>query len=164
FPSPRASRRSSPRPRRWSRSGRDPWMRHAHACRRSGSMSASRLVGPLWMRSRTWSSTSPSGAGRYSLPMCGPGRAAGVGSRGPAWDAREDLGLDVAVVRGAVLAPEVRTGAAGESGQPPAGISLVPDPALLLGQLRRLAPRVSRVTVVYSDPQGQPLIDRAVEV
>lgn len=79
-------------------------------------------------------------------------------------DAVEDMGLDVAVVRGAVLDPDVRTGAAGESGQPPAGISLVPDPALLLGQLRRLAPRVSRVTVVYSDPQGQPLIDRAVEV
>lgn len=81
-----------------------------------------------------------------------------------ALDAVEATGLDLAVVRGAVLDPAVRVGAAGESGLPPAGISLVPDPALLLGQLRRLAPRVSRVTVVYSDPQGQPLIDRAVEV
>ncbi|MFA7593558.1 MAG: ABC transporter substrate binding protein [Thiohalobacteraceae bacterium] len=81
-----------------------------------------------------------------------------------ALDAVEGMGLNVAIVRGAVLDPDVRTGAAGEGGLPPVGISLVPDPALLLVQLRRLAPHVSRVTVVYSDSQGQPVIDRAVEV
>lgn len=80
-----------------------------------------------------------------------------------ALDVVEGLGLDIPIVRGAILDPGVRA-AATEGGDPPAGISLVPDPALLLGQLRRLAPRVSRVTVVYSDPQGQPLIDRAAEV
>lgn len=84
-----------------------------------------------------------------------------------ALDAVEATGLELAIVRGAILDPDVRVGAtrtAGARGLPPAGISLVPDPALLLGQLRRLAPRVTRVTVVYGDPHGQPLIDRAAEV
>lgn len=65
--------------------------------------------------------------------------------------------LDIPVVRGAVLDPDVRTGNSGTA----LGISLSPDPALLLEHLKRVAPRVSRVSVVYSDARGQPLIDRA---
>ena len=69
----------------------------------------------------------------------------------------DDLALDIPIIRGAVLDPQVRVGGSGAA----LGISLSPDPALLLEHLKRLAPGVSRVTVVYSDPHGQPLIDRA---
>ena len=70
----------------------------------------------------------------------------------------EALKLDIPVVRGAILDPDVPK----SSGDSPLGISLTPDPAFLLQQLKRLAPQVKRVTVVYSDPQGKALIDRAV--
>lgn len=70
----------------------------------------------------------------------------------------EALQLDIPLVRGAVLDLNVpKTGA-----NAPHGISLTPDPAFLLKQLKRLAPQVSRVTVVYSDSQGQSLIDRSM--
>lgn len=72
-------------------------------------------------------------------------------------DMLDTLSLDIPIIRGAVLDPQVNVGGPGVA----LGISLSPDPALLLEQLKRLAPRVSRVTVVYSDPHGQPLIDRA---
>lgn len=72
----------------------------------------------------------------------------------------EALPLDIPLVRGAVLDLNVpKTG-----GDAPVGISLTPDPTFLLKQLKRLAPGVSRVTVVYSDSQGQALIDRAMAV
>lgn len=73
-------------------------------------------------------------------------------------DQLEALQLDIPVVRGAILDPDVPK----SSGDSPLGISLAPDPAYLLQQLKRLAPQVKRVTVVYSDPRGQALIDRAV--
>lgn len=73
-------------------------------------------------------------------------------------DQFESLQLDIPVVRGAVLDPDVPK----TSGDSPLGISLTPDPAFLLKQLKRLAPQVKRVTVVYSDSRGQALIDRAV--
>lgn len=65
---------------------------------------------------------------------------------------------DLPLVRGAVLDPSVRKDGEG----PAAGISLAPDPAPLLQQLKRLAPRVNRVVVVYSAPDAVPLIARAV--
>lgn len=70
----------------------------------------------------------------------------------------DTLGLDIPIVRGAILDPDVPA----TGGDTPLGISLAPDPALLLSHLKRLKPEVSRVTVVYSDTQGQALIDRAV--
>ncbi len=73
-------------------------------------------------------------------------------------DQLESLQLDIDVVRGAVLDPDVPK----TSGDSPLGISLTPDPAFLLNQLKRLAPEVTKVTVVYSDSRGQALIDRAV--
>lgn len=75
-------------------------------------------------------------------------------------DLLDRLQLDIPVVRGAVLDPNVPYADPGAG--VPLGISLTPDPAQLLGHLRTLAPQVSRVTVVYSDVQGQALIDRAV--
>jgi putative tryptophan/tyrosine transport system substrate-binding protein len=73
-------------------------------------------------------------------------------------DLLDALQLDIPVVRGAVLDPNVP--AAGDG--VPRGISLTPDPAQLLEHLKRLAPKTTRVTVVYADPQGQALIQRAV--
>jgi putative ABC transport system substrate-binding protein len=75
-------------------------------------------------------------------------------------DLLERLQIDIPVVRGAVLDPNVPVAGAGD--HVPLGISLTPDPAQLLGDLKTLAPKVARVTVVYSDAQGQALIDRAV--
>ena len=72
-------------------------------------------------------------------------------------DLLDAANLDIPVVRGAVLDPDVRTGNSGTA----LGISLSPDPALLLEHLKRVAPRISRVSVVYTDVRGQPLIDRA---
>lgn len=73
-------------------------------------------------------------------------------------DQFESLQLDIPLVRGAILDPNVPK----TSGDSPLGISLTPDPAFLLKQLKRMAPQVKRVTVVYSDPRGQALIERAV--
>lgn len=73
-------------------------------------------------------------------------------------DLLDTLQLDIPVVRGAVLDPNVPASGGGV----PLGISLTPDPAQLLGHLKRLAPDVRRVTVVYGDAQSQALIDRAV--
>lgn len=70
------------------------------------------------------------------------------------------LQLDIPIVRGAILDPNVP---AADDGDSPLGISLTPDPAFLLDHLKRLAPQITRVTVVYSDAEGQTLIDRAVE-
>ncbi len=72
-------------------------------------------------------------------------------------DQLEALQLDIPVVRGAVLDPDVPK----TSGDSPLGISLTPDPEFLIKQLKRLAPQVKTVHVVYSDPRGQALIDRA---
>ena len=72
-------------------------------------------------------------------------------------DLLDAANLDIPVVRGAVLDPDVRTGNSGTA----LGISLSPDPALLLEHLKRVAPHISRVSVVYTDVRGQPLIDRA---
>lgn len=71
----------------------------------------------------------------------------------------EALQLDLPLVRGAVLDLHVPKNGTDS----PLGISLTPDPAFLLKQLKRLAPGVARVTVVYSDSEGQSLIDRAVD-
>ncbi|MFN2309061.1 MAG: hypothetical protein ABR553_04905 [Gammaproteobacteria bacterium] len=70
----------------------------------------------------------------------------------------DTLELGLPIVRGAVLDPNIPT----RGGDTPLGISLTPDPTLLLDQLKRLKPGVSRVTVVYSDARNQALIDRAV--
>lgn len=70
----------------------------------------------------------------------------------------QSAGLEIPVVRGAVLDPRIHADA-DSSAQ---GISLAPDPALLLELLKQLAPRVTRVTVVYSDADALPLIQRAV--
>lgn len=72
----------------------------------------------------------------------------------------EAAGLDMPIVRGAVLDPHINTGGNGS----PQGISLAPDPAILLDLLKQLAPRVTRVTVVYSDSDAVPLIARAVQI
>ncbi|MFP5504732.1 MAG: ABC transporter substrate-binding protein [Gammaproteobacteria bacterium] len=77
-------------------------------------------------------------------------------------DLLDSLQLDIPVVRGAVLDPNVPIADPGAGAGAPLGISLTPDPAQLLGHLKSLAPTVNRVTVVYSDVQSQALIDRAV--
>ena len=87
-------------------------------------------------------------------------------------EAVESAGVTLPVIRGAVLDPRVRpngpTGPNGPNGPTGTGvetavrgISLTPDPAILLGLLKQLAPHVNRVTVVYSDPETLPLISRA---
>ena len=79
-------------------------------------------------------------------------------------EALASAGVTLPVIRGAVLDPRVRPNGPTGTGVETAvrGISLTPDPAILLELLKQLAPHVNRVTVVYSDPETLPLINRAV--
>lgn len=71
----------------------------------------------------------------------------------------QSAGLEIPVVRGAILDPRIHANANGSA----QGISLAPDPEILLDLLKRLAPRVTRVTVIYSDADARPLIERAID-
>lgn len=78
-----------------------------------------------------------------------------LGSRGPMIS--DALSESVPVLVGAVhMSPELQR-------KKYSGISLSPDPALLLERLRMFAPKVSRVTVVYHRERDQWMIDQAAE-